>query len=83
VPLGENGLFGQSEEAEKIEPGVKAAQAPGINAVGPLPADKLFFPPLRITDHNHVREALGRRAPSDGGPAPIRNTQQSGLPQCE
>lgn len=40
---GENGLFGQGEEAEKIEPGVKAAQAEGINAVGPLPADTLFF----------------------------------------
>ncbi len=40
---GENGLFGQGEEAEKIEPGVKAAQAAGINAVGPLPADTLFF----------------------------------------
>jgi 4-hydroxythreonine-4-phosphate dehydrogenase len=40
---GENGLFGQGEEAEKIEPGVKAAQADGINAAGPLPADTLFF----------------------------------------
>lgn len=40
---GENGLFGQGEEAEKIEPGVKAAQADGINAIGPLPADTLFF----------------------------------------
>ena len=40
---GENGLFGQGEEAEKIEPGVKAAQAVGINVVGPLPADTLFF----------------------------------------
>ncbi|MFF1254631.1 4-hydroxythreonine-4-phosphate dehydrogenase PdxA [Pseudarthrobacter sp. NPDC058329] len=40
---GEGGLFGQGEEAEKIEPGVKAAQAAGINAVGPLPADTLFF----------------------------------------
>jgi 4-hydroxythreonine-4-phosphate dehydrogenase len=40
---GENGLFGQGEEAEKIEPGVTAAQADGINAVGPLPADTLFF----------------------------------------
>lgn len=40
---GENGLFGQGEEAEKIEPGVKAAQADGINVTGPLPADTLFF----------------------------------------
>lgn len=40
---GENGLFGQGEEAEKIEPGVKAAQAAGIDVAGPLPADTLFF----------------------------------------
>lgn len=40
---GENGLFGQGEEAEKIEPGVKAAQADGIDVTGPLPADTLFF----------------------------------------
>ncbi|MDV8149732.1 4-hydroxythreonine-4-phosphate dehydrogenase PdxA [Arthrobacter sp. B10-11] len=40
---GENGLFGQGEEAEKIEPGVKAAQAAGIDVTGPLPADTLFF----------------------------------------
>jgi 4-phospho-D-threonate 3-dehydrogenase / 4-phospho-D-erythronate 3-dehydrogenase len=40
---GEGGLFGQGEEAEKIEPGVKAAQASGIDVTGPLPADTLFF----------------------------------------
>ena len=40
---GENGLFGYGEEAEKIEPGVKAAQAKGIDVTGPLPADTLFF----------------------------------------
>ncbi|MDQ0679631.1 4-hydroxythreonine-4-phosphate dehydrogenase [Arthrobacter pascens] len=40
---GENGLFGQGEEAEKIAPGVKAAQAEGIDVTGPLPADTLFF----------------------------------------
>lgn len=40
---GEGGLFGQGEEAEKIEPGVKAAQAAGIDVTGPLPADTLFF----------------------------------------
>lgn len=40
---GENGLFGRGEEAEKIEPAVHAAQARGINVVGPLPADTLFF----------------------------------------
>ncbi|NUP74182.1 MAG: 4-hydroxythreonine-4-phosphate dehydrogenase PdxA [Sinomonas sp.] len=40
---GENGLFGYGEEAEKIQPGVEQAQAEGINAEGPLPADTLFF----------------------------------------
>ncbi|WP_227007616.1 4-hydroxythreonine-4-phosphate dehydrogenase PdxA [Pseudarthrobacter sp. AB1] len=40
---GEGGLFGQGEEAEKIEPGVKAARAAGIDVTGPLPADTLFF----------------------------------------
>ena len=40
---GENGLFGYGEEAEKIQPGIEKAQAEGINAFGPLPADTLFF----------------------------------------
>lgn len=40
---GENGLFGYGEEAEKITPGVEAACKNGVNAVGPLPADTLFF----------------------------------------
>lgn len=40
---GENGLFGYGEEEEKIVPAVERAQSEGINAVGPLPADTLFF----------------------------------------
>lgn len=40
---GENGLFGNGEEEEKIVPAVKRAQEEGINVVGPLPADTLFF----------------------------------------
>ncbi|PZE19334.1 4-hydroxythreonine-4-phosphate dehydrogenase PdxA [Paenibacillus xerothermodurans] len=40
---GENGLFGYGEEEEKIVPAVEQAQAEGIQAVGPLPADTLFF----------------------------------------
>ncbi|MFK7692332.1 4-hydroxythreonine-4-phosphate dehydrogenase PdxA [Paenibacillus sp. HJGM_3] len=40
---GENGLFGYGEEEEKIIPGVQKAQAEGIQVVGPLPADTLFF----------------------------------------
>jgi 4-hydroxythreonine-4-phosphate dehydrogenase len=40
---GENGLFGHHEEEKKIAPGVAQAQAEGIDVVGPLPADTLFF----------------------------------------
>ncbi len=40
---GEHGLFGYGEEEKQIEPGVRRAQAEGINVEGPLPADTLFF----------------------------------------
>lgn len=40
---GENGLFGNGEEEEKIIPAVEEAQSEGIDVVGPLPADTLFF----------------------------------------
>lgn len=40
---GENGLFGNGEEEEKLLPGIERAQAEGINVAGPLPADTLFF----------------------------------------
>ncbi|MGI6185439.1 MAG: 4-hydroxythreonine-4-phosphate dehydrogenase PdxA, partial [Brevibacillus sp.] len=40
---GENGLFGYGEEEEKVVPAVRQAQQEGIDAVGPLPADTLFF----------------------------------------
>ncbi|OXM84775.1 4-hydroxythreonine-4-phosphate dehydrogenase PdxA [Paenibacillus rigui] len=40
---GENGLFGYGEEEEKVIPGVERARQEGIQAVGPLPADTLFF----------------------------------------
>ncbi|MCX2750079.1 4-hydroxythreonine-4-phosphate dehydrogenase PdxA [Arthrobacter sp. MI7-26] len=40
---GENGLFGNGEEATKIEPGIQQARAEGIDAFGPLPADTVFF----------------------------------------
>jgi 4-hydroxythreonine-4-phosphate dehydrogenase len=39
---GEGGMFG-GEELEIISPAVQAAQAEGINAVGPLSADTLFY----------------------------------------
>lgn len=44
---GENGLFGYGEEEEKIIPGVEKAALEGINVVGPLPADTLFFRTVR------------------------------------
>jgi 4-phospho-D-threonate 3-dehydrogenase / 4-phospho-D-erythronate 3-dehydrogenase len=40
---GENGLFGNGEEEEKIVPAVMKAQDNNIDVVGPLPADTLFF----------------------------------------
>lgn len=40
---GENGLFGQGEEEEKIIPAVQACRARGWKVDGPLPADTLFF----------------------------------------
>jgi 4-hydroxythreonine-4-phosphate dehydrogenase len=44
---GENGLFGRGEEERVVAPGVDAARARGIDAVGPLPADTLFFRAVR------------------------------------
>ncbi|QKS72627.1 4-hydroxythreonine-4-phosphate dehydrogenase PdxA [Paenalkalicoccus suaedae] len=40
---GENGLFGNGEEEEKLMPGIERAKAEGIDASGPHPADTLFF----------------------------------------
>ena len=44
---GENGLFGHGEEESKVAPGIAAAQAAGIDARGPLPADTVFFRAVR------------------------------------
>ncbi len=40
---GENGLFGNGEEEEKLIPGIERAKEEGIDASGPHPADTLFF----------------------------------------
>ena len=40
---GENGLFGSREEETKVNPGVAAARADGIDATDALPADSVFF----------------------------------------
>jgi 4-hydroxythreonine-4-phosphate dehydrogenase len=39
---GENGLFGR-EEIDEIKPAIELAQRKGIDAVGPIPADTLFW----------------------------------------
>ncbi len=44
---GENGLFGNGEEEEKLAPGIEKAQKEGIEVSGPLPADTLFFRTVR------------------------------------
>jgi 4-hydroxythreonine-4-phosphate dehydrogenase len=43
---GENGLFGNGEEA-RIVPAVTAVVADGVDAVGPLPADAALFRAVR------------------------------------
>lgn len=40
---GEDGLFGQGEEADKIMPAIREAQAQGWDVTGPHPADTLFY----------------------------------------
>ncbi|MED3904690.1 4-hydroxythreonine-4-phosphate dehydrogenase PdxA [Geobacillus thermodenitrificans] len=44
---GENGLFGNGEEEEKLIPAIHKAQAEGINVTGPYPADTLFYRAVR------------------------------------
>jgi 4-hydroxythreonine-4-phosphate dehydrogenase len=44
---GENGLFGQGEEEEKVVPALERLRADGIDARGPLPADTVFFRAVR------------------------------------
>ena len=42
---GEGGLFG-NEEVDEITPGIEAAQKDGIDVVGPVPADSVFYQAL-------------------------------------
>ncbi|MFP7255877.1 4-hydroxythreonine-4-phosphate dehydrogenase PdxA [Terribacillus goriensis] len=44
---GENGLFGNGEEEEKLTPAIVKAQQEGIDVSGPHPADTLFFRAVR------------------------------------
>jgi 4-hydroxythreonine-4-phosphate dehydrogenase len=39
---GEGGLFGR-EEIEEVEPAIARARAEGVDAIGPVPADTVFF----------------------------------------
>jgi 4-phospho-D-threonate 3-dehydrogenase / 4-phospho-D-erythronate 3-dehydrogenase len=39
---GEGGLFGR-EEIDEIQPAVEQARAEGVNAIGPVPADTVFY----------------------------------------
>src|SRR5690625_1896408 len=40
---GENGLFGNNEEEEKVVPAIQQAVKEGIDVTGPHPADTLFY----------------------------------------
>jgi 4-hydroxythreonine-4-phosphate dehydrogenase len=64
---GEQGIFGH-EEREEIAPAVAAARAEGIDAVGPLPPDTLFYRALKgefdfvvamYHDQGHIPVKLG------------------------
>ncbi|TAN63231.1 4-hydroxythreonine-4-phosphate dehydrogenase PdxA [bacterium] len=50
---GESGLFGD-EEKKEITPAVKKAVSLGINAVGPLPADTVFYRAVRRKEFDCV-----------------------------
>lgn len=44
---GENGLFGNGEEEEKLSPAIEQAAEEGIQVSGPYPADTLFYRAMR------------------------------------
>ncbi|MBD0378620.1 4-hydroxythreonine-4-phosphate dehydrogenase PdxA [Paenibacillus sedimenti] len=44
---GENGLFGNGEEEEKLIPGIMRAVEEGVDVTGPYPADTLFYRAVR------------------------------------
>jgi len=44
---GENGLFGNGEEEQKLVPGIERARGEGIEVQGPFPADTLFYRAVR------------------------------------
>lgn len=46
---GENGLFGNGEEEEKLIPGIKKAQEEGIKVSGPYPPDTVFLRAVMVS----------------------------------
>jgi 4-hydroxythreonine-4-phosphate dehydrogenase len=44
---GEQGMFGEGEEEEKIKPGIQRAQENGLRVSGPYPADTIFYRAVR------------------------------------
>ncbi len=50
---GEGGIFG-SEDMKVIAPAVKKARSKGINAIGPLPADTVFYRTVRKKEFDCV-----------------------------
>lgn len=44
---GENGLFGNGEEEQKLIPGIMQAAEEGVDVTGPYPADTLFYRAVR------------------------------------
>lgn len=50
---GEGGIFG-NEEKKAIEPAIKKARREGINAIGPLPADTVFYRAVRKKEFDCV-----------------------------
>lgn len=59
---GENGLFCEGEEEEKLAPGIERARQKGIDASGPFPADTLFYRASR-GDSTLSSPAITIRAP--------------------
>ena len=64
---GENGLFGEGEEEEKLALGIERARQEGIDASGPFPADTLFYRASR-GDFDVVVACY-----HDQGPTPVKS----------
>src|SRR5699024_4526210 len=70
---GENGLFGEGEEEEKLIPAIEKLQSEGVDVTGPHPADTLFYRAHRgdidivvACIHEHVYSPLKLMGFEDG-----------------